>query len=427
MMTIPRLNRVRVGSLNLRILGLAFALIATRLPVQAADRFWWDCKINSKPVRLILDTGCSPNLMLWRSATDRLGLKRTPTELDSQKQSVPWDTEEFKAELPHWKRHWGFPETAFYLTRAGVCEDLDSSLGEGDGAVGWPVIRRRVTRFDAIRGKFEFLGKVPKQVKDWSKFTIRTNTGILVLELPGGDGTHRGLIVDTGSLGRDLSLAAPLWDEWMAAHPNERKQIGCVLQVSGLIPYECARASSFTIGGLTLANVELDRLEEHDSPWPLTGRAAAIGFGVLKRFDLVVDGKHALAYMQPSKRWKPFMAEPPNHTLFHGRPGAVFGPWRNQTNGLSAYVMSASPAFEAGIRNGDILLKVDQRDLKPWLDNPGESWSLGRKRYGFQWIEPSTNSPNGAALELTLRRQDQVFQATVLQSQIAVIAPAKTK
>jgi hypothetical protein len=49
------------------------------------------------------------------------------------------------------------------------------------------------------------------------------------------------------------------------------------------------------------------------------------------------------------------------------------------------------------------------------------------RAYGFQNVKASTNSPTGTKVELTLRRRDQIFQASVLQSEIAVIAPRKTK
>ncbi|HUD82004.1 MAG TPA: aspartyl protease family protein [Candidatus Saccharimonadales bacterium] len=408
------------------ILCMASALVPIRLPAQPADRFWWNGQINGKPVRLVLDTGCG-GLALWRSAADRLGLKLSPVELDSNNLVAPWVTGEFKLELPHWGRRWGFPVTAYWQAGAVVCE-APVFLGDTDGLVGWSMISGRITRFDAMDGKFKFLGKVPKEVKDWSKFTIRTNAGVLVLQLPGGEGAHGGLFVDTGGLGEEeISLSVPLWDQWMAAHPNERRGIGANFQIGRLIPYERTRASWFSIGGLTLTNVVLRRVEDHDWPWPSEDCAASIGFGVLKRFDFLVDGEHALAYLQPSKRWKPFMAGPTNLTLLHGRLGAVFGPWRNQTNCLTAYVMSASPAFESGIRDGDILLKVDRQDVKQWLDNPGKGWSSDGEQYGIQETYPSTNSPNGTVLELTLRRRDQVFQASVLQSEIGVIAPRITK
>ena len=121
------------------------------------------------------------------------------------------------------------------------------------------------------------------------------------------------------------------------------------------------------------------------------------------------------------------MVEPPDQTFLDG-DGVVFGPWWNQTNSLIAHVMvGANPAFEKGIRDGDVLLKVDQKDVMQWLDNPGKNWLFACRAYGFQNVKASTNSPTGTKVELTLRRRDQVFQASVLQSEIAVIAPRKTK
>jgi hypothetical protein len=167
--------------------------------------------------------------------------------------------------------------------------------------------------------------------------------------------------------------------------------------------------------------VVLHGVEKDDWPWAQGNPATSIGFGVLKRFDCFVDGEHALAYLQPSKRWKPFMAAPPKQTLLRDHPGAVFGPWRSQTNLFTAYVMSESSAFQSGIRDGDALLKVDGQEVKQWLDNPGKGWSSGHE-LGYQGTYPSTNNPTSTMLELTLRRRDQVFQATVLQSEISVIA-----
>ena len=137
----------------------------------------------------------------------------------------------------------------------------------------------------------------------------------------------------------------------------------------------------------------------------------------------MVDGGQALAYMRPSHRWKPVTAEPPSQSSV----SAAFGPWRDQTNLFTACVINGSPAYESGIRDGDILLKVDGQDVKQWLDNPGTRWSSDRDHSGIQRTHPSTNSPGGAVVELTLRRRDQVFQVTVLQRGIGVASLNKVK
>jgi hypothetical protein len=413
-----RFNGLHGRSLSLVFLCMASALAPIRIPAKSAERFWWNGQINGKPVRLVLDTGCS-DLVLWRSPADRLGLKLAPVELESNH----WVTGEFDLSLPKWERRWGFfSVTAHGPAKASVCE-APVGLQDMDGLVGWPMFHQQITRFDALDDRFEFLGKVPKGVKAWWQFSIRTNVDVLVLDFPAG-ASQGGLHIDSGLLTGDVvELPAPLWNHWMAAHPNERGAIWLSSGMRGLIPSKSARASRFSIGQLTLTNVVLKSVEECDWSSELKGCAAVLGFELLKRFDLVVDGVQAVAYMRPSHRWKPVTAEPPSRSPVT----AVFGPWRDQTNFFTACVINSSPAFESGIRDGDILLKVDGQDVKQWLDNPGTHWSWDRDLSGMQLTNPSTNSPNGAVVELTLRRRDQVFQVKVLQRGIGFVSLNKVK
>lgn len=413
-----RFNCLRIECLS-TILCMASALVPISLAGQTVDRFWWDGQINGKPARLALDTGCDFDIVLWRGTAERLGLKLK----DSGKQICPWVSDPFKIELPLYERRWGFPVAMVDRIRAPVCEA--PSLANEDGLVGWPVISRRITRFDAVHSRFEFLRNVPREVQNWAKFTIRTNEHVLVLEGFNSDGAGGGLFIDTGDADGSVGLSADLWDQWVAAHPQGRRGIWANLGVECLTPCERTWTSQFPIGNLPLTNAVLDRVE---NAWFSKKLIVEIGFVVLKQFDLVVDGQHAVAYLKRSKEWKNSMAEPPDQTFLDGCGGVVFGPWRNQTNSLIAHVMvGANPAFETGIRDGDVLLKVDQKDVMQWLDNPGKNWLFACRAYGFQNVKASTNSPTGTKVELTLRRRDQVFQASVLQSEIAVIAPRKTK
>ena len=129
----------------------------------------------------------------------------------------------------------------------------------------------------------------------------------------------------------------------------------------------------FLSGGLNFSNVVLNRVENWARIGVTKDKAAAIGFALLKQFDLVVDGEHALAYLQPSRKWKPHAVEAPKQSSPHDSPSAAFAQWHNQSNYFTAYVMNASPAFESGIRNGDILLEVDRRDVKQWLEFPAKA------------------------------------------------------
>jgi|KBSSwiStaDraftv2_1062776.scaffolds.fasta_scaffold97613_2 predicted aspartyl protease len=59
-----------------------------RLPVAqaAGDWLWIDAKVNGKPARLVLDTGCEPGLVLFKDTAKRLGLKLQEAEKRSTNQ-----------------------------------------------------------------------------------------------------------------------------------------------------------------------------------------------------------------------------------------------------------------------------------------------------------------------------------------------------
>jgi hypothetical protein len=170
---------------------------------------------------------------------------------------------------------------------------------------------------------------------------------------------------------------------------------------------------------LELTNVTLDRLEPLPG-WASNYVVAKIGFETLKRFNLIVDGKHGVAYLQPSKLWKTAMADPLGPSLLSDGGGAAFAPRDLHTDDLLAYVTDGGPAFEAGIRTGDILVKVDNQDVTQWLANPGGNWRFIRMTH-LARLESPTNSPPGRQIKLTLKRNDQTFQATVLQKNVVII------
>ena len=67
-----------------------------------------------------------------------------------------------------------------------------------------------------------------------------------------------------------------------------------------------------------------------------------------------------------------------------------------------AHVAEKSPAQKAGIRNGDILLKIGGLDVTKWRTDPKV---LPLRRF---WIRPA-----GTKLELSLTRDDKPLKATV--------------
>jgi C-terminal processing protease CtpA/Prc len=118
---------------------------------------------------------------------------------------------------------------------------------------------------------------------------------------------------------------------------------------------------------------------------------------VLKRLDLIVDSRQGLAYVRP--RNTPPLAGP------HNRLGAVFVPSKTHPDELVAQVVVESPAWQAGVRNGDCLLEVD-----------GQAVTLVT-------LKPFLMQRAGTKLQLTLKRGSERLMTTVVLREI--LAPEK--
>ena len=97
--------------------------------VGAEDWFWIDAKINGKPARLVLDTGCEPNFALFRHAAERLHLKLQAGERRNADQMPYWVTDECTIKLP-WC-FWGFARAKGQLTVVELPPYLEHSLKHG--------------------------------------------------------------------------------------------------------------------------------------------------------------------------------------------------------------------------------------------------------------------------------------------------------
>jgi len=123
----------------------------------------------------------------------------------------------------------------------------------------------------------------------------------------------------------------------------------------------------------------------------------------LKRFVLILDGKNGSVYFQPRK------GRPPRYD--HNRLGAVFVPVDGHTNQAVARVVQGSPAYEAGVRDGDILLQVDDVRCTSWSAN---------------WLDRFSMKA-GTKLRLTLNREGKVFSTTATLRQILEPSPNRKK
>ena len=114
---------------------------------------------------------------------------------------------------------------------------------------------------------------------------------------------------------------------------------------------------------------------------------------------MIIDGQVGVAHLHPR--------DPPAPPYDHNRLGAVFTPVNLQTDDLIGRVADGSPAQEAGIRNGDILLKIGDLDATKWRSDPA-----------VMPLSQFWTRPPGTKLELTLKRGEKIYRANVVLRQI---------
>ena len=110
-----------------------------------------------------------------------------------------------------------------------------------------------------------------------------------------------------------------------------------------------------------------------------------------QRLEVVIDGRRGIAYFLPKTS--------PSPAYEHNRLGAVFTPVDMQANDLIGHVADGSPAYEAGIRPGDVIQEINRqriRDAQSAVDLTKKLktgrvllrvWSKGGSRYLV--VEPS--------------------------------------
>jgi hypothetical protein len=273
-----------------------------------------------------------------------------------------------------------------------------------DGIIGWWTISPNVLRIDAVAREVTFLSKVPKQTAQWSQFPLFaiTNSGSLDLQIQHSDRTNGVLCIDTG-FDHGLALPAQEFRRWKEAHPQSPMTLETVFTpADGFFVTEEAWADQISVGPIILTGVPIIAAGPAGATRWGAQYEGTLGLAALKRLDLIVDGNNGLAYLR-AKTTRP-LAYP------HNRLGAVFVP-QTQTNQAAAWVVDGSPAYEAGVRNGDVLLQVDEVTVRGWTDD---------------WLS-RFYMPAGTKLKLTLQRDGKIFTTTATLREILQPSSNKNK
>jgi len=372
----------------LTIILSCFCLIA----VNADDeRIWLNAKINGQPVRFAFDTGTGANFVLFSTMAKKLGLKVTPP--DPNQKPAPGQIILGTTELCN--LDFGITNVR---TSVNVLEMPGYLKSSQDGWIGWPALSNNIIYMDVAASRVDLLTNIPADSTNWMQFHIETISGDLVLIIGGDKNTKMVVAVDTGS-DYGVHLNSKKWREWKALQTNQPTTMEAYYVANlGLVVAEESWANEISLDSFTLTDIPVMQADSGEIALfssPQTQFEATLGLVALKRLDFVIDGKHGIAYLWPKKT--------PPLPYEHNRLGAVFVPRALQSDDLIAYVIEGSPAYAAGIRNDDILLKIGELDTTKWRTDPNV---LPLSRF---W-----NSPAGTKLELTLKRDDKTFKAMAI-------------
>jgi Aspartyl protease len=322
-------------------------------------------KINGKPIKMCLDTG-SAGIYLTKYAVDRLGLKVADPGTnglgDTDVYTLNWEGNKF--------------QTDFTILN----DNMDC-----DGTMGWDYVNDNIVRIDATVGTIR-ASHTPWFGTRWAQFSIMTNFDKLDIEVPHNDGTKGIISIDTGNP-YGLLLPPRFWRQWLGTHPHVPVTPRTIVTVYGDFTHEEALADKIQIGSLTLTNVPVTEAPSNRfaAGWG-SEYDGNLGMAALSHLDVIADGVHNVVYLRVKKS--------PASPYSYNRLGATFCEVPGHTDEASAWVLSCTPAYAAGIRDGDILLKIDGSSPLQWTTN---------------WVSPF-ELPAGTKLHFTLQRNGTNFE-----------------
>jgi hypothetical protein len=357
-----------------------FLLIQT---THAVSRITMDALVNGQPVKLAIDTK-SDGATLFAHAADRIGLAWNYPENEgpiAQGRVRAGQTEVCQLDMGA-----GASQFRFYVVEL---PDYQRRQLDIDGIISWSNLKGNLLFFDGERQQFSAIETIPEMAKSWQQFSVDAESSSLIFETEG-----QRVLIHAGS-DSGVSLPPENWSNWTEAHPDQPYTLEAIsTQANPVSISKLFLEREFNAGALTLENVFVGKLPDSnqgtDEPFDMQ-----LGLQALRGLLVIVDGTQSLCYIASS--------EHPSALPNYNRLGAIFTPEDiRRSEKLVATVVPGSPANEAGLKDGDQLLKVGKLDVTPWRTQPG-ILPLGRF-----WSQPA-----GTEHSLVLLREGKQIEVVV--------------
>jgi hypothetical protein len=365
----------------------------------AEDRPFMEAQVNGHPLRLQIDTGTA-GLMVFSYAADRIGLSyQKPAQPAEPNRPKPGQFMMYPSDLCQFKL-----DNREARIRLPICEVPPWVRSAGvDGVVGWRVLSNNVVHIDWGQKLLEPVPQVPDPAAQWQKFDVYAPPGMPVLALRVSESSARpqAVYIDTGS-SEGVAVASTLWNEIVAQHPGLSMAIaGSYSPGVGYCATHVCWLHVLKLGSLELHDVPVTEASKGFQEAP--AYLARIGLHGLTRLDLVVDAKQNCAYVRAKQDY--------SKKYDYNRAGVVFLPADGQSTDLLARVLDGGPAYEAGLRNGDRLLRVAGRDVAGWRTDPN----------GWMSDTSTFQQPPGTRVTVNVIRDTEPMEVTIVLKELLPI------
>ena len=372
------------------IIGVCFSMNTTG---KGNEYIRLNARINNQPVLLAFDTGAD-GPALFRKAARRLGIKVREPRADFQpkpgnvKVGV---TNECLVE---------FGEVAWHLKFAVI--DLPGFIrSELDGVIGWGTISQNIVEISHAPNKFKFHDKLIIDRSLWRCYKIRSDLDSLVMQIPKKQGDFVHVLIDTGSYS-GVKLRPEIWRQLVDSDNKKLTLSALFTPGKGVVVSEETWAQRLVLEGIIFREVPVSKGVQAGEGSFEGGPDVILGLHALSCFSWIIDGSTGHIYLKPNN-----LTRIPEKYSYN-RLGAVFVHRDIETSdSLVAHVVKPGPAYSAGIRDGDILLGINDVDATKWRTDPSV---MPLSRF---WDQPA-----GTELTLELMRDSKKREVSVTLKEI---------
>jgi hypothetical protein len=317
-------------------------------------------ELDGRPVTAILDTGVSMSVLAQRYAE----ANRLSVAAEGRAQAIGGTVDvgtvaTTRLAIGGLERRGGtLAVAALPAAATGSATAVDLLVGRDlTGAFGLDI--------DYAQRRFRFLksGRMPF-AGTTAPLAIAPERQVYVSQVTLGGARLQPMIVDTGD-GSAVTLGAP---GWRAARPPAGPVTTTVaFGLKGPVVSEVAIVPNLVVGNMVAHNVEV-RIEPAGGFSDTLGVAGRIGSGFLQRYRVLLDPGAGHMLLSPG----PDADRPP----LRSTSGLLLGLATDRLRVL--HVMRASPAADAGWREGETVCAVDGAAITPaYAASPLAQWTTG--------------------------------------------------